>query len=70
MVASSTYTAPISESTSLRYKPEVGARWFRSARRDLCVGCRVTGIPTATDNIELLFLRRIILEIAEAGTLN
>ena len=48
MVASSTYTAPISESTSLRYTPEVGAQCISSACWDLCGGCRVTGIPTAT----------------------
>ena len=28
--------------------PEAGARCGKSARRDLCGGCRVTGIPTAT----------------------
>ena len=37
-----------SESTSLRYIPEVGAQCISSARWDLCGGCRVTGIPTAT----------------------
>jgi hypothetical protein len=30
------------------YTPEVGARCVSSACRDLCGGCRVTGIPTAT----------------------
>ena len=28
--------------------PEAGARCGSAARRDLCGGCRVTGIPTAT----------------------
>ena len=28
--------------------PEAGARCGSSARRDLCGGCRATGIPTAT----------------------
>jgi hypothetical protein len=37
-----------SESTSLRYTPEVGAQCISSACRDLCEGCRGTGIPTAT----------------------
>ncbi|MBW1707108.1 MAG: hypothetical protein JRJ86_18445, partial [Deltaproteobacteria bacterium] len=36
------------ESTSLRYTPEVGAQCISSACWDLCGGCRVTGIPTAT----------------------
>ena len=52
MAASSTYTAPIPESTSLRYTPEVGAQCISSACWDLCGGCRVTGIPTATYNIQ------------------
>ena len=30
-----------------RDSPEVGARCANRARRDLCGGCRVTGIPTA-----------------------
>ena len=30
--------------------PEVGALCGSSARRDLCGGRRVTGVPTATDN--------------------
>jgi len=34
--------------------PEVGARCVSSARRDLCGGCRVTGIPTATEFVDLL----------------
>ena len=35
--------------------PEAGARCGKSARRDLCGGCRVTGIPTATkEKSELL----------------
>jgi hypothetical protein len=29
-------------------RPEAGARCGSAARRDLCGGCRVTGIPTAT----------------------
>jgi hypothetical protein len=29
-------------------RPEAGARCGRAARRDLCGGCWVTGIPTAT----------------------
>jgi hypothetical protein len=29
-------------------RPEAGARCGSTARRDLCGGCRVTGIPTAT----------------------
>jgi len=33
--------------------PEVGARCVSSARRDLCGGCRVTGIPTATEFVDL-----------------
>jgi len=41
-------TASISESTSLRHKPEVGAQCISSACWDLCGGCRGTGIPTAT----------------------
>jgi len=30
-------------------EPEVGAQWGSSPCWDLCGGCRVTGIPTATD---------------------
>ncbi len=41
-------TAPVSQSTLLRYTPEVGAQCISSACWDLCGGCRVTGIPTAT----------------------
>ncbi len=41
--------APISKSTSLRYIPEVGAQCISSACWDLCGGCRVTGIPTASN---------------------
>jgi len=37
------------ESMSLRYTPEVGAQCISSACWDLCGGCRVTGIPTATE---------------------
>ncbi len=33
--------------TSPDVRPEVGARCVSSARRDLCGGCRETGIPTA-----------------------
>jgi hypothetical protein len=32
----------------LHVRPEAGARCGSAARRDLCGGCRVTGIPTAT----------------------
>jgi hypothetical protein len=32
----------------LHVRPEAGARCGRAARRDLCGGCWVTGIPTAT----------------------
>jgi hypothetical protein len=32
----------------LDVRPEAGARCGSAARRDLCGGCRVTGIPTAT----------------------
>jgi Domain of unknown function (DUF4160) len=32
-------------------RPEAGARCGSAARRDLCGGCRVTGIPTATPTI-------------------
>ncbi len=34
--------------TLLPSLPEAGARCGNSARRDLCGGCRVTGIPTVT----------------------
>ena len=40
-------SAPLSDGTFLRYSSEVGAVCVRSARTDLCGGCRVTGIPTA-----------------------
>ena len=33
---------------SLHVRPEAGARCGRAARRDLCGGRRVTGVPTAT----------------------
>ena len=39
--------------------PEAGARCGRAARRDLCGGCRVTGIPTATFCHYLYCSRRI-----------
>ena len=39
----------------LRVRPEVGAQCGSSACWDLCGGCRVTGIPTAT------FLRSYVL---------
>jgi len=32
----------------LRYTPEIGAHCISNACWDLCGGCRVTGIPTAT----------------------
>jgi hypothetical protein len=32
----------------LHVRPEAGARCGSAARRDLCGGCRVTGIPTVT----------------------
>jgi hypothetical protein len=67
MVASSTYTAPISESTSLRYKPELGARCVSSARRDLCGGCRVTGIPTATKILSWQDVRGVGIGVAGVG---
>ena len=34
----------------LPVRPEAGARCGSAARRDLCGGCWVTGIPTATHN--------------------
>ncbi|MGB2927875.1 MAG: hypothetical protein WBB70_03085 [Desulfobacterales bacterium] len=37
MIAPSTYTAPIPESTSLRYTPEVGAQCISSA-------CHASGV--------------------------
>ena len=48
------------EPTSLRYTPEVGARCVSSARRDLCGGCRVTGIPTATQYLNTFAIRNLI----------
>jgi hypothetical protein len=42
-----------SESTSLRYTPEVGAQCISSACWDLCGGCRATGIPTATKYLNI-----------------
>ncbi len=43
-------SAPLPDGTFLRYSSEVGAVCVRSARTDLCGGCRVTGIPTAIVN--------------------
>jgi hypothetical protein len=40
----------LSKSTLLRQILKVGAVCVSSARTDLCRGCQVTGIPTATIN--------------------
>ncbi len=68
MAASSTYTAPISESTSLRYTPEVGAQCISSACWDLCGGCRATGIPTATGKLTFGILYQIKQDSEILGT--
>jgi len=46
--------------------PEVGARCVSSARRDLCGGCRVTGIPTATKYFNNSLARKLCLSIEGA----
>ena len=47
LVAHPTYPSPLAERTLFRQTPEVGARCVNRARRDLCGGYSVRGIPTA-----------------------
>ena len=49
--------ASLSKSTLLRQILKVGAVCVSSARTDLCRGCQVTGIPTATVSIASTVLR-------------
>jgi len=48
-------------------EPEVGAQCGSSARWDLCGGCRVTGIPTATNAIYAQF-SRLSLMLSQPAT--
>jgi hypothetical protein len=47
LVAHPAYPSPLAERTLFRQTPEVGARCVNRARRDLCGGYSVRGIPTA-----------------------
>ncbi|HBZ3409257.1 TPA: hypothetical protein MG645_26695 [Klebsiella pneumoniae] len=47
-----------------RQTPKAGARCVNSARRDLCGGYPVTGIPTATLFSEAVFFQVILLPLS------
>jgi hypothetical protein len=50
--AGSAHPSSVAPSSLCRHSPEVGARCVNRARRDLCGGYRVTGIPTAIPNYD------------------
>ena len=49
MAPQGTHSPSLAVATVRRRTPEAGARWVRSARRDLCAGRRATRVPTAIE---------------------
>src|SRR6476619_6986268 len=48
VAAAPAHPSPVARPALCRHSPEVGARCVNRARRDLCGGCSVMSIPTAT----------------------
>ena len=57
----------VSKRSASDVRPEGGARCVSSARRDLCGGCRATGIPTATIFPYVNDTRRVMLITARCS---